>query len=186
MATSRLSGQRESRGGADAEDTDRMGDILHGLLAGIFEASPQPSIDGCKNGLRCGGAPGFRKRLKARGDVDAVAVHRAIGLQDDVPKVHANTKPQRRVVGFVAHEAGQFALNCQCGAYRAAGGVEDSEHRISSGIDDSAILQLDAIFKDGASGLERLDSRPCVDRHQARVGHAVGLKDRQEALIKVG
>ena len=49
--------------------------------------------------------PGRRDRLQSSGDVDAVAIHIAIGLLDHIAEVHADAKAQAAFLGHIACEA---------------------------------------------------------------------------------
>ena len=79
--------------------------------------------------------PGCRERLQPRGDVDAVAIHIAVGLLDHVAQMHADAKAQAAVLRGHRGTTGSSArwIGERRGD-RAGGGLEDREHRVAGGV----------------------------------------------------
>ena len=74
------------------EGAHRIGDVLHLLLALVVEARADLAPHRAVHRVGHGDAARFGQPLQPRGDVHAVAVHRAVRLLDHVAQVNADAK----------------------------------------------------------------------------------------------
>ncbi len=85
-----------SRHGIDVrnepEDTNRLCDVLDGLLANVHESDLDTPRDDALDGVRHRDATRIGESLQSRGDVYPVAVDRAVGLLDHVTDVNAKAE----------------------------------------------------------------------------------------------
>ena len=77
---------------ADAIGSHRRGDVLDALLAEVLEGRAHALADRALDGVGDGDAARLGDALQTRGDVDAVAVDRAVALLDHVAEMDADAK----------------------------------------------------------------------------------------------
>jgi hypothetical protein len=170
----------------DAIGAHRRGDVLDALLAEVVEgrlqALAQRALDrvGHRHATRLGDP------FQARGDVDAVAVDRAVGLLHDVAEMDADAKLHAAIGGDIGRAARQLGLDRQRRDDRAARRLEHREHRVAGHVDDAAAMRGDGRAEDRACVVERRDRAALVAAHQARVARDVGHQDRGQALARLG
>ena len=135
-------GVRQCGSRRHAKNPHRIGDVLHLLFALVFEAAPASRpLTVLRTGFGHRHAARVGQALQARGDVDAVAIHAAVGLLDHVAEMHADAKAHAAVVGDVA--AGcrcQSLLDRQRGLHRRGGVVEHRQNRIARHVDDAPVV----------------------------------------------
>ena len=120
--------------------------------------------------------------FEARGDVDAVAVDRAVGLLDHVAQVDADAKAHalRLRHGLAGHR--ERLLDLERGAHGAACRFERGEHRVARHVDDATLVRFDANPEDAARGIEIGQRGVLVLRHEARVARDVRGEDRRQPM----
>ena len=170
----------------DAIGAHRRGDVLDALLAEVVEGRLQALAHRALDGVGHRHAARLGDPFQARGDVDAVAVDRAVGLLHDVAEVDADAKLHAAIGGDVGRAACQLGLDRQRRDDRAARRLEHREHRIAGHVDDAAAMRIDGRAEDRACVVERSDRAALVAAHQARVAGHVGHQDRGQALARLG
>ena len=136
-------------------------------------------------GFRQHHAAGRRQTLQSGGDVDAVAVDRAVLGLADVAEVYADAEMHLAVVLQRRVGGREFGLGVDRGFHRAGGAVEDREHRVAGHIDDAAAVGLDVGAEYRAVVGQRGDGGGLVVAHQPRITSDVGRENRGEPLSDV-
>ena len=80
--------------------------------------------------------------LQARGDVDAVAVDRAVGLLDDLAEIDADPVAHAAIVGDRGAALLHRRLSGYRGTHRAGGRREHRQDRVSGHVDDAPAVLL--------------------------------------------
>jgi hypothetical protein len=172
--------------GAHRERPHRVGDVLHLLLAPVFELGADFAPHRGADRFRYRDAAGLGEPFQPRGDVHAVAVDRAIGLFHDVAKVNADAEAHAPVLRHVLRRGSEFLLDRERGRHRAGRRFEHREHRIARHVDDAALLRLDVRPENLARGIQRRHRGALIGRHQARVARHVGSEDCCQSLLEFG
>ena len=169
---------RRPRLGAHAVDTHRLRDVLHLLLAEKIEAERKLALDRVVDRRGDADPAALGERLHARGDVDAVAIDRAVGFLDHVAEVDPYAElhaPFRRELDVVAFE---HFLDLDRGLDRLDRTRELGQQRIARRVDHAAAAAHHQAGDDVAIGLEGLDGGGLVGRHQTRIADHVCAQDR--------
>ena len=120
------------------------------------------------------------ERLHARGDVDAVAIDRAVGLFDHIAQIdpdaelHAPVRFEFDVVPF------HGLLDLDRGLDRLDRTRELGQQRIAGCVDHAAAVAHHQAGDDVAIGLEGLDGGSLVGRHETGIADHVRAQDRGE------
>src|SRR5262249_34316302 len=117
-------------------------DVLDCLLAPIFERVGQPIADQVAHGPRNADTAGLGERLQARCDIDAVAQD-VVVLDDNVPQVDANAKPDTPLIGYVRLAVEHPTLHLDGAADRVDDAREFHEHAVAGILDDAPVIFLD-------------------------------------------
>ena len=110
------------------------------LLAQVLEGRLQPVT------YRVLGRAGNRQAarlgqsLQPRGDIDAVAIDRAVVLFSDVSYMHADAKAHLTIIRKVRSQFIQPLLNPECRRHGSDGGFERCEDRIPGHVDHAALM----------------------------------------------
>ncbi len=115
---------------------------------------------------------GIGQALQPRRDIDAVAIHRAVGLLDDVAQVNTDAKTHLALCWQLIGHRIDGGLDGQRGSHRTGGHFENGQHRVAGHVDDAALAGLHLGPQHRARRVERLHRGAFVDRHQARVSAA--------------
>jgi hypothetical protein len=167
---------------ADRKGPNRIGNVLHDLLAELVEGCRHAILHGPSHRLRYDDAARHRDRLQPSRDVDAVAVRVAAFGLDHVAEVHANPEAHPAIFRNGARRLVEGPLDRQCGGNRAGCGVEHREHRIAGHVDHAAAVGLDLVLERRPRGIERGQRRALIRFHQARIACRVGSEDRRQML----
>ena len=161
---------------------ERSRDVLDFMFAQIVEGGRQVIAHRLLHDRRNRDTSGLCEPLQPRGNVDPIAIDRAIGLLDDVAEVHADAKSHAPIVRYPVRRRFDTLLDRQCGAHRASGGLEHRKHRITRHVDDAPLMRFDVDPEDAARSVERRDGRALVRGHQARELGRVRSQDRRQPL----
>ena len=164
----------------NAKGAHRLRQVLQRLLAEVFEPRLHAMAQRALDGFRDADAAGLGERLQPRGGVDAVAVHRAVGLLDDVAEVHADAKAHLAALLLRRGTRCQFVLHRECREDGAGGRLEHGQDGVPGHVDDPALACRDVLVEHSARAIQRLDRAGLVGRHQARIARGVGSEDRCE------
>src|SRR5262249_11310149 len=164
--------RRLARVEAKAIDANRSGNVLDGVLAGELAGEWQLAFDLIVGRARQTDAAALGQALKARRDIDAVAVE-SLALDDDVAEVDADAKappPRSRELGVARLE---LALDVD----RALHGVDDArelrEHVVAGRIDDPSAVAGHRRGDHRAILGDRAHGRQLVVAHEAAVAFDV-------------
>ena len=124
-------------------------------------------------------------RLKASRHIDAVAVHGAVRLLHNVAQMQPQAKAETAVVCGGIRASLQLVLNGKRGCSRPGGGLENRQHRIARGVDDSAAVGDADRLEGPPCDLERFDRSASVDRHQSRVRGGIRCENCGESKTKL-
>ena len=81
-------------------------------------------------------------RLQARRDVDTVAIDAAVWFFDDVTQMDSNAKAQLQVLRDAFGQTCEFRLSRGRSAHCAVRRIEDCQHGIAGGVNNSTALGL--------------------------------------------
>jgi hypothetical protein len=168
----------------DAKHTHRLGNVLHRLVAHVFELQRKPVSDLVAHCLRHADASGGGERLQPRSDVDAVAVD-AIGIGQHIAEVdadavaHAPRFGQARVGFFHCTLDVDRALHC------AHNGGKFGQHRISGRVDDAPASGFDVDCDQRPAFGQRPHRRLVILLHQSAVANHIGCDDRCKPAFAV-
>lgn len=124
------------------------------MLTKIVKDRPNAGFCRTAHGVRNSDAARVGESLQAGGDIDAIAVYRAVGLLDHLAYVHADAETQTAFVGDRLRRCSQLLLDGQRRRHRCGRQVENSEHRVSCHIDNASIVRLDMPAENGPGGIQ--------------------------------
>ena len=141
------------------------GEVLDRVLAQVFKnrrhALAQHGLHGMRHRERTRAGQAFQPR----GDVDAVTVHRAVGLFDHVADMDTNAELQPAVCRGTVFS--QYLLHGQRGLHSRHGTVKHRQHRVTGHVDDTAIERRNLLPKNCAGSVQRRHRGAIVHGHQA-------------------
>jgi len=132
-----------------------------------FEADAQPPADGATHGVRDRDAAELGQALQPCGDIDAVAIDRAVMLLDQFAEVDADAKAPWPFDGKLCARGLECGLDGERRADHRTGRLEDSQPGSTGHLHDPATTGLDGGAQDCARGVECRDRGVLVQRHQA-------------------
>ena len=159
-----------------------MRDVLDRMLAQVLECHLGAIALRRLDGFRDRDAARLGQPFEPRGNVDAIAVNRAVALFHDVTEMHAHAKAHFPVLWNCAGRSREFALDQQRRAGRACRALENGEHRIPSHVDHPSLVRFNGFPEYGARPVERRYGRAFIDGHQPRIARHVGGQDGRKAL----
>ena len=152
------------------EDTHRLRDVFDHLVTHVHIADIDTPRHDALDGLRHHHATGFGQAFQPRGDVDAVAVDRAIGLFDHVTDVNTDAKAHASIFGNIALDRrSQLTLNRQCRFHCRTGVLEDGQHSVTGHVDHAPVVACNARAEHRTRHIQCRHSAAVVLRHQTRV-----------------
>jgi len=164
----------------------RVGNVLDRLRALVGEARANPSADGALDRRRDRDAARRCEALQARGNVDPVAVHRAVGFFDDFAQMYADANAHAAIFGCRFSETGQLALHRDRCGHGPARRIEHGKDGVTRRVDDAPAVRLDVLTEHRPRGVERIHRRTLILRHEARIAAHVGGENRGQALSEFG
>jgi hypothetical protein len=177
---------RQARGArceSDAEHAHRPGDVLHRLLAEVLQYDPELVAHRIAHGARDENATWLGQRLKARRDVDAVAVD-VVAFDDHVAEVDADAEFDAAVVHRRAVAVGHAGLDGDGAAHRLDGARKVDQQAVARTLDDAAAMRGDMGLDQLAQmRLEEAQRAFLVMAHQPAVAHHVGRQDGREFAL---
>ena len=129
------------------------------MHAAIVERGRDTALDGAAHRLGDDDPARLGQRLKACGDVDAVAVEVAVRFLGDVAKMDADAEAHAALIRDVARRRIERALHRERGSDGTGRGIEYREHRVAGHVDHMTVIGLDLGLEDVASGIQRCHRR---------------------------
>ena len=125
--------------------------------------------------------------LQARGDVDAVAVDRAVGLLDDVAEIDADAIAHAAILGDPRRTAPPLPPERPPRhALRRPPNANTAKIESPGGVDDATVVRLGMSAKERAVRIELDERGVLVDAHETREADRVSRENRGELLFDVG
>ena len=118
----------------------KVRDVLDSLLAQVLERRMQAVTYRLLGRARNRQTARLSQSLKPRGDIDAVAIDRAVVLFSDVSYMHADAKTHLTIIRKVRSELAQPLLNPERRGHGSDGGFERREDRIPGHVDHAALM----------------------------------------------
>ena len=125
----------------------RPGDVLDFVLAHVLKAHLEALVDLLAHGRRDQDAAGFGQRFEARGDIDPIAVERAVLVQH-VAEIDADAQLHAAVIGKLGIARTNPLLDLRRRRHRFDRAREFRQQRIARRIDDTPGMRLDALAHD--------------------------------------
>ena len=179
-------GRRRSRRRAvelDAEDGDRLGDVLDLLLAHRLEAEGELLLDLLRHLARHADAAGLGQLLEPGGDVDALAVA-VLALDDHLAQIDADPDLDALIVGTCGIALGEAALQRHRAFDRIDDRAELGEHAVAHELEDAPVMAGDLGLEQLlAPGLQPLMRPRLVALHERRVADDVGGENGGELAL---
>ena len=173
----RLSDWRPGLAVGHAVHAQRPGDVLDGLLAAIVEGDVELALDLLVDVRRDADAAGIGQFLKARRDVDAVAVD-VVALDDHVAQVDADAERDAPILGYLGVALGHAALDGDRAIDRVDDARELDQRAVAHQLDDAPAVVRDlGVDEFGAVGLQHVERAGLVVAHQARIADDIRAQD---------
>ena len=155
--------------------------MLAGILKGGFDSIAYGSV----HHVRQDDPARLRQPFQSSSDVDAIAVHRAVGLFDHVAQVHADTKAHAAVFRYGLYGCTDFLLDRERRSHRARGRLEHRQYRVTRHIDDPALVGFNLSAKYRTGSVQRRQRGTVVASHQARVTRCVCCENCHQPLFEM-
>nr|WP_228445784.1 hypothetical protein [Terricaulis silvestris] len=161
----------------NGEDVYGVFDIFHRVRAHVLEFRGDFARDLIANIARHGDAAHGRKRLQARGDVDAFAIH-VVTVDDHIAQIDADAIAKAFGIRPVGFGSTHRRLNVESAGDGSGGAGKFNQHAIAHEFKHTPALCDDSRIEKRFAVLLQSRERPClVALHQAAVADDVGRKD---------
>ena len=160
------------------------GEVLDRVLAQVLENRRHTLAQHGLHGMRHRQCARAGQAFQPRGDVDAIAVHRAISLFNHVADMDTDAELQPPVCRGAVF--GQYLLHGQRGLHSRHGTVKHRQHRVTSHVDDAAVERRDLLAEDRAGSVQGRHRGAVVHRHQARIASHISGHDGEQAVAQGG